>query len=79
MKTLKTNLISFMAKYGTLTVDIILEMVLICCTIFNILEAIKGHPHLTTFIIYVILDAALFIAIAVEIILILRKNKNDRS
>ena len=79
MKTFKTNLISFMAKYGTLTLDIILEIVLICCTIFNILEAINGHPHPVTFGIYVALDAGLFIAIAVEIVMILRKNKNDRS
>lgn len=79
MKTFKNKLISIMAKYGTLIFDIILEVVLICCTIFNIIEAVNGHPHVVALIIYSALVVILFVAIAVEIALILRKNKNDRT
>ena len=79
MKNFKNKLNFFISKYGTLILNIILEIVLICCTTASILKVVNGQPHLVTFIIYIILDAALFIAIAVEIALILRKNKNDRS
>ena len=79
MKTFKNKLISLMTKYGILIFDIIVELVLICCTIFSILEVISGRSHIIAFIIYTTLDVALFIAIAVEITLSLRKNKNDRT
>ena len=79
MKNFKNKLNFFISKYGTLILNIILEIVLICCTTASILKVVNGQPHLVTFIIYITLDAALFLAIAVEIALILRKNKNDRS